>query len=113
MPYLVHTLVSLLFPKPKWTEILGSQPYPATDSCVTLSKLLDVFVPPFPTCTIEMLLFRPVCLEGKAGAGTVCSYEVVQCVLIHFGFTVKTKIQCQATAVKKHISMCSDCQKNK
>jgi len=23
-------------------------------------------VPPFPTCTIEMLLFRPVCLEDKA-----------------------------------------------
>lgn len=66
MPNLVHTLVSLLFPKPKWSETLGSQACPATDSCVTLSKSLDVFVPPFPTCTIEMQLFLPVCLEGKA-----------------------------------------------
>lgn len=51
---------------PKWTETLGTQPHPATDSCVTLSKLLNVFVPPFPTCMIEMLLFCPVCLEDKA-----------------------------------------------
>lgn len=66
MPNLAHALVSLLFPKPKWTETLGSQPCPATDSCVTLSKSFDAFVPPFPTCTIEMLLFSPVCLENKA-----------------------------------------------
>lgn len=100
---------------PEWAETLGTQPRPAAGWSVTLSKSLNVFVPLFPTVPLKCCCFLQSAWKIKLWSryclllwiSTVCpNPRWLYC---------KNQTPCQATVVKKHISvLCvSSCEKNR